>query len=287
MAWRDGEQQSMRACCTAKSARLLRSPLPAVDAPTPCPAPEPAANQDAPINKDSKSSNPRSLKQHTLAESISFCCFCFCLILRHRPFHHTNLQISSRSRFSTRFSFSWSYIFFVFVFASSVFVFIFSRLSHLLWIFLLLSWSGWYLGHSQRIPSQCRPIGGVVYSLRDETWRRRRDSVTSMLEISVEILSYQRKSLWGLAWSGLGTQSTSGIRPSCTYLLSRSNILVLLPVTLLARHDSWHEKFSFEFFITFCANILDVEINVTFHIEFYRRFSFSVFVFDLLFLNVN
>ena len=36
-----------------------------------------AVNQNAPINKNSKSSNPRNLKQHTFAKSISFCCFCF------------------------------------------------------------------------------------------------------------------------------------------------------------------------------------------------------------------
>ena len=43
--------------------------------PTPCP--EPAANQDAPINKDSKSPIPRSLRQHTPAEPIPPCCFYF------------------------------------------------------------------------------------------------------------------------------------------------------------------------------------------------------------------
>ena len=37
-----------------------------------------AINQNASINKNSKSSNSRSLKQHTFAKSISFCCFCFC-----------------------------------------------------------------------------------------------------------------------------------------------------------------------------------------------------------------
>ena len=67
------------------------------------PAPEPAANQDAPINKDSKSPNPRSLRQHTLAEPIPPCCFRFCLVLRNRPFHRTNNQVSPRIRSS----FSW------------------------------------------------------------------------------------------------------------------------------------------------------------------------------------
>ena len=70
-----------------------------------------AVNQDASINKNSKNSNSRNLKQHTFAKSISFCCFCFCLILKHRSFHYINLQIFSRSKFSTKFSFSWFYIF--------------------------------------------------------------------------------------------------------------------------------------------------------------------------------
>ena len=63
-----------------------------------------AVNQNASINKNSKSSNSRSLRQHTFAKSISFC---LCFVLRNRSFHHTNLQMSSRSRFS----FSWSHIF--------------------------------------------------------------------------------------------------------------------------------------------------------------------------------
>ena len=86
---------------------------------------ESAVNQNAPINKNSKNSNSKSLRQYTLAKSISFCCFCFCFcfrfVLRHRSFRHTNLQISSRTKFSTKFSCSQlSHIFFVFVFASFV-----------------------------------------------------------------------------------------------------------------------------------------------------------------------
>ena len=101
-----------------------------------------AINQNASINKNSKNSNSKNLKQHTFAKSISFCCFCFCLILKYRSFYYINLQIFSLSKFSTKcstkFSFSWFYIFFVFVFAFFVFVFIFSRLLHLFWIFLFL-----------------------------------------------------------------------------------------------------------------------------------------------------
>ena len=68
---------------------------------------ESAINQNASINKNSKSSNSRNLKQHTIAKSISFCCFCFCsareidrfIILICRYLSHR-----SRSRFSTKFS---------------------------------------------------------------------------------------------------------------------------------------------------------------------------------------
>ena len=107
------------------------------------PCPEPAANQDAPINKNSKSPNPRSLKQHTSAESIPLCFFSsvreidrfIILICKHLP-HRSRFS----SKFSTRFSFSQlSHISSAFVFASSAFAFIFSRLSHLLWAFLFLS----------------------------------------------------------------------------------------------------------------------------------------------------
>ena len=121
------------------------------------------------------------------AKSISFCCFCFCFrfVLRHRSFHHINLQIFSRSKFSTRFSIRFSFsqfshISFVFAFAFFVFAFIFSRLSHLFWVVLFLFWSDWYLNHSQRIFSQCRSIKEMIYSFRDEAWKRRKNNVTSM-----------------------------------------------------------------------------------------------------------
>ena len=115
-----------------------------------------AINQNASINKNSKSSNSMSLKQHTFAKSILFCCFCFCFVRNIDRFIILICKyFSSRSksrfstRFSTRFSFSqFSHIFSVFVFAFSVFAFIFSRLSHSFWIFLLLSWSDWYLNYN-------------------------------------------------------------------------------------------------------------------------------------------
>ena len=72
-----------------------------------------AVNQNAPINKNSKSSNSRNLKQHTLAKSLSFCCFCFCfareidrfIILICRYLSHRSKSKFS-TKFSTRFSFS-------------------------------------------------------------------------------------------------------------------------------------------------------------------------------------
>ena len=84
-----------------------------------------AINQNASINKNSKNSNSRSLKQHTFAKSISFCCFCF--VLKNRSFHHINLQISLASieikilnKIFTKFSFS-SHIYIFFLFAHFLF----------------------------------------------------------------------------------------------------------------------------------------------------------------------
>ena len=96
-----------------------------------------AINQNASINKNSKNSNSRSLKQHTFAKSISFCCFCFCSareIDRFIILICKYLSRRSRSKFSTRFSFSWFYIL-CFRFSFSVFAFISSRLSHLFELF--------------------------------------------------------------------------------------------------------------------------------------------------------
>ena len=94
-------------CYSVKQARLLRNSL--SSSMRQYFASVSAVNQKSSINKNSKSSNSRSLRQHTPAKSISLCCFCFCLVLRNRSFHHTNNQIFSRTRFSTRFSFSWSF----------------------------------------------------------------------------------------------------------------------------------------------------------------------------------
>ena len=145
MASRNEEQQSMWIYYAVNSVRLLRSRL--LD--RQCSqyfvnrfsVSESAINQNAPINKNSKSPNPRSLKQHTFAKSISFCRFCFCLAREIDRFimlicrylsHRSRLKFSTR--FSTRFSFSWFYIF-CFRFSFSVFAFISSRLSHLLELF--------------------------------------------------------------------------------------------------------------------------------------------------------
>ena len=61
------------------------------------------------------------------------------------------------------------------------------------------------------------------------------------MKISIEILSYQRKFIWELAWFKVWrSQFTFDIRSSCTYLLFKSNILVF--VIYWFRHDSWHSK---------------------------------------------
>ena len=98
-----------------------------------------AVNQNASINKNSKSSNSRNLKQHTLAKSISFC---FCFVLRNRSFHYIDLQISSRSRFS----FKIFILVIAYIYSHLLAHFLFSHLSfhvyrsHLLWVFQLQQW---------------------------------------------------------------------------------------------------------------------------------------------------
>ena len=105
-----------------------------------------AVNQNASINKNSKSSISRSLRQHTLAKSISFCCFYFyfareidrsliqifkCLL------HSIEIKILNKILILVIFA----YIYFRSSRTSSAFVFISSRLSHLLWNFQLQQWS--------------------------------------------------------------------------------------------------------------------------------------------------
>ena len=97
-----------------------------------------AINQNASINKNSKNSNSRSLKQHTFAKSISFCCICFWLfweidrfiILICKYLSHQLDKILNKI-----FMFVIAYIYFRSSRTSFAFVFISSRLSHLLWVF--------------------------------------------------------------------------------------------------------------------------------------------------------
>ena len=184
-----------------------------------------AANQDASINKNSKSSNSRSLKQHTLAKSISLCCFCFCSareidrfiirICRYLSHQFDKILNKILNKILIKILILVAYIYLSSSRTFFAFEFIFSRLSHLLWAFLFLSWSDWYLSHRQWISSQCRSIEEVIYSFRNEVWKRRKNSVTSMSEISIGDLSYQRKFIWELARSkAWRSQSTSGIRLS-------------------------------------------------------------------------
>ena len=125
----------MRVCCTIKSTRLFRNLLSIVDASTFCFVSKSAINQNRSINKNSKNSNSKSLKQHTLAKSISFCYFCFCSVREIDRFiilickyllHSIEIKILNKILILDRFA----YIFCL-RFASFAFAFIFSRLSHL------------------------------------------------------------------------------------------------------------------------------------------------------------
>ena len=138
---------------------------------------ESAANQNAPINKDSKSPNPRSLKQHTPAEPISPCCFCSCPTREIGRFHilicrylrGQGPQQGSHSHGSRTYILPS-----LFIFRSPAFAFISPRLPHLLWDFQRHSWPATHLRFSQWIPSQCRPIrrSGIVASGRSLEERR-------------------------------------------------------------------------------------------------------------------
>ena len=75
------------------------------------------------------------------------------------------------------------------------------------------------------------------------TFREFFSMLRACLKISIEILFYQREFIWELTWFRTWrSQSTSDIRFSCTYLLSKSNILVF--VTYWLKHDSWHNIWS-------------------------------------------
>ena len=99
-----------------------------------------AINQNASINKNSKNSNSRSLKQYTSAKSISFCCFRFWLfwdinrfiILICKYFSYQFDKILNKILILVI-----AYIYFRFSRTFFAFEFISSRLSHLFWIFQL------------------------------------------------------------------------------------------------------------------------------------------------------
>ena len=191
MAWRIGEHESIGLLPSQISPP---SPQPSArrqcvnTLPTDPPATEPAANQDAPINKDSKSPNPRSLKQHTPAESIPPFSFCF---YPAREIGRSPIQISrcllqpievkvlNKVLNKVLILVAFAYILCLRT-PSPGFAFTSQRLPHLPWDFQLQSWPATHLRVSLGTPWQCRPVGGMGYSLRDEAWRREGDSVTSM-----------------------------------------------------------------------------------------------------------
>ena len=161
-----------------------------------------AANQIAPINKDSKNSNSKSLKQHTLAKSISSCCFSAreidrFIILICRYLSHQFDKIFNKVLI--KILILVTYIYFSFSRTFSAFEFISSRLSHLLWNFLSQSWSDWYLSHRRWIFSQCRSIEEVNIRFETKFEREKKIVLRACLERSFDkLLSYQREIIWEL-----------------------------------------------------------------------------------------
>ena len=152
-----------------------------------------AVNQNASINKNFKNSNSKSLKQHTFAKSISFCCFCFCIL-----FWNIDRFIILICKYFRDQDFQQDFHFRDFIFSVFALLFLFSNLSfHVcricfetfcfnddqtdIWITIYEFFNN--VDRSRK----------VNYSLRDEVWRRRENSVTNMFEISIESLFYQRK----------------------------------------------------------------------------------------------
>ena len=84
---------------------------------------------------------------------------------------------------------------------SPVFAFTSLRLPHLLWDFQLQSWPVTHLRFSQWISSQCRPIEGMNSRFETKLEEEERIVLRACLKISIETLSYQRKSIWGLVWA--------------------------------------------------------------------------------------
>ena len=77
----------------------------------------------------------------------------------------------------------------------------------------------------------------VIYSFRNEVWRRRKNNVTSVPEISIDDLFYQRKFLWKLAWFEFDAQFTSNISIYRVHICSLNQIFSLC--YLFSRHASY------------------------------------------------
>ena len=142
---------------------------------------ESAVNQDAPINKNSKSSNSKSLKQHTLAEPISPCCFCsvrdigrftilICRYFRDQGSQQDFQQGSHSRRIYLSFFFSHISCFRIYLSTPTASAMEFSASAMVKQV-----------SESSPMNFFAMPTGRRNgYSLRDEAWRREGDSVTSM-----------------------------------------------------------------------------------------------------------
>ena len=121
-----------------------------------------AINQNASINKDSKSSNSKNLKEYTFAKSMSLCCFCFCFVRKIDRFHiliceylrdqdsQQDFQQDSHSR-DLRIYLLFSHFFFCFR------LYVFTSIAFVMKI-QLQSWSITHSRFHQWISSQCQSI---------------------------------------------------------------------------------------------------------------------------------
>ena len=192
-----------------------------------------AINQNRSINKNSKSSNSKNLKQHTFAKSISFCCFdfCYCSVRKIDRFIVLICKCllhRSKSKFSSRFSFSRSSHIFFCLRTSSAFAFIFSRLSHLFWI---SQFQQWFVTIStfQSMNIFAMSIDQKKWNSRFETKfeEEKRIVLRACLKSRLKDLILSTKVHIEISES-LTHIVHKTFRFSCRYLLFKSNILVML-----------------------------------------------------------
>ena len=167
---------------------------------------ESAVNQNASINKNSKSSNSRSLRQHTSAKSISFCCLCFCLfweidrfiILICRYLSHQFDKILNKILILVI-----AYIYDLSSFFSHIFcfrIYLFTSIASALNLSIsIMICHAVYESVNEFLRNVDR---SEERNSRFETKLEEDEEIVlrACLRISIQILSYQRKFIWRLMW---------------------------------------------------------------------------------------